>query len=422
MQQLKKIGAIGGAISLVLCWPLAVGQIGQNVIRDGVEHLNTPAVMAEVVSYDRGYLSSEVQTRYVVTDPDLAYQLELDGLPSEYIVNSHVTHGLFNVSATSVLENVSDFPLQLDTVTQLNGNTNYTLTLDTWNTAINGSDGAMVSVSASELKGYVTVLGEMTYELTMPSVEVDFVSGEKLLVSGVTGSGDGRMQNGFWLGEQEMSIADTSVVETSQQPILTMKNARYAFSSALEEVSKRVNSQHVVTIDNVVMPQGEADNLTVDFELGDLDADSFEYLVNMYQDNPQLTQADIESALPYIDTLFSKGFYLAMNKMSLTFGGKGEFESKWKLQIPEGTDNITQSPDSIMTVMTGNLETFFSDGLVELYPFIEQEVDSAMDAGFVQKIEKGYEVKAELKDGSLVFPNGQQIPLLALLLPAMMHQ
>ena len=34
MQTIKRIGAVGGAIALALCWPLAVGQIGQSVITD----------------------------------------------------------------------------------------------------------------------------------------------------------------------------------------------------------------------------------------------------------------------------------------------------------------------------------------------------------------------------------------------------
>ena len=49
MKQLRKIGAIGGAISLALCWPLAVGQIGQNAITDGVAKLNNSSNQAEIV-------------------------------------------------------------------------------------------------------------------------------------------------------------------------------------------------------------------------------------------------------------------------------------------------------------------------------------------------------------------------------------
>ena len=421
MHQLKKYGAIGGAISLALCWPLAVGQIGQNVITDAIAHINNDSMTAEIVSYDRGYLSSQIQTRYVVLDPALIEQLALDGLPNQFVVNSEVSHGLVSLSATSVLENMEEFPITLETVTQLNGNTDYTFSLDSWNQTTDGADGAMVSITPSVLKGHVTVLGEMTYDLDVPSVEVDFNSGEKLLVSGVKGTGQGRKQNGFWLGDQEVSVGDVSVMDSTQSALFGMKNAQYQFSSSIEELSQRVNSKHVVGVEDLVTSEGTVDKLSLDLELGDLDSGSFEHLIALYQNNPMLTAEDIQTAIPYVETLFSKGFYLSMNKMALTLGDAGEFESQWKITVPEGTDNITQNPAMVLPALTGNLDTFFSNELVEQYPFIKQGVDEAIVMEFVEQTDKGYEIQAELKDGNLVFPNDQEIPLMALLLPAMMQ-
>ena len=131
--ELKKLGAIGGAIALVLCWPLAVGQIGQSVIQDGIANLSSDSVKAEIVDYDRGYLSSTVTTRYTVLDPALAEQLAIDGLPSEIVVNSDISHGLFSLSAESLLQNMPEFPLTLNTTPQLNGNTDFDLQLSAWN-------------------------------------------------------------------------------------------------------------------------------------------------------------------------------------------------------------------------------------------------------------------------------------------------
>ncbi len=421
MHQLKKYGAIGGAISLAFCWPLAVGQIGHHVISDGIAHLNSGSLKAEIVSYERGYLSSEVQTRYTVADPELASQLELDGLPAEFLVNSHVSHGLISLKATSTLDNVETFPLTLTTITQLNGNTDYTLAMDNWHQSMEGDGGAMVSVTPSTLKGHVTVLGEVSYDLNIPSVEIDFNTGEKMLLSNMTGSGQGRKQNSFWLGEQEINIADMSVFDSGQTSLFTMKSGQYKFSSSLDDASKRVNSQHVVSATKLLMPEGEADNLIVDLEFGDLDSHSFEQLVNMYQNNPVLTAADVQAAIPDVETLFSKGFYLSMNKMAVTLDDKGQFESTWKITVPEGTSNVTQNPAMILPALTGNLDTFFSNGLVEQYPFIKQGIDEAMAMEFISQDDKGYQIRAELKDGNLVFENGQKIPLMAILLPAMMQ-
>ncbi|PUZ93517.1 DUF945 domain-containing protein, partial [Vibrio vulnificus] len=94
MNNLKKIGAVGGATSLALCWPLAVGQIGQNVIEDAVAKLNSAQLQAEIVKYDRGYRTSEVTTRYTIVDPVLVEQFETDGLPLVYEMQSRLTHGL----------------------------------------------------------------------------------------------------------------------------------------------------------------------------------------------------------------------------------------------------------------------------------------------------------------------------------------
>lgn len=381
-------------------------------------HVSHPSVQAEIVKYDRGYLSSEVTTRYVITDPNLVEQLALDGLPSEYLVNSHVEHGLLSLKATSVLDNMDELPLTLNTVTQLNGNTDYSLVLDNWNQA---NDGAMMSITSSELKGHVTVLGEMTYQLAIPSVEVDFSSGEKLLIAGIEGSGDGRIQSGFWLGEQSLKIADMSVFDTEQSPMVAMKNAQYQFSSALTEATERVSSQHVVSLDSIETEHGNVDKFLMDMELGNLDAKSFEYLVNVYQNNPELTPEDIESVIPYVDTLFAKGFHLTMNNLSVSLADKGNFETKWRVEVPEGTENITQNPDAILPALKGDLDTYVSDELLNLFPMLNQAVQEATANEFVVKKDQGYQVKAELKDGNLVFENGQKLPLLALLLPVMMQ-
>ncbi len=419
--ELKKLGAIGGAIALALCWPLAVGQIGQSVIKDGITNLSSDSVKAEIVDYDRGYLSSTVTTRYTVLDPVLAEQLAIDGIPSEIVVNSDISHGLFSLSAESVLQDMPEFPLTLNTTTQLNGNTDFDLQLSAWNQVSEGVDGAIVSVTPSTLKGHVSVLGDITYDLDVPSVEIDFNSGEKVLMSGLSGQGTGKKMNSFWLGEQTLKVTEASVVNIDQTPLFSMHDSQYTFRSSFDEMAKTVSSQHQVDLNDLLTSDGKVDSVSIDLAFGDLDSESFEKLVNLYQNNPMLTSADIETAIPYVENLFSKGFYLAMNKMAVKLSEDSEFESKWKITVPEGTSNVTQNPAMILPALTGDLNTFFSSGLVTEYPFIKQGIDEAMVMELIQETEQGYQIQAELKEGNLVFENGQQIPLMALLLPALMQ-
>ncbi|WP_391087424.1 DUF945 family protein [Vibrio sp. NH-UV-68] len=419
--ELKKLGAIGGAISLALCWPLAVGQIGQSVIQDGVTHLNSDSVRAEVIEYDRGYLSSQITTRYTVIDPILAEQLVVDGLPTELVVNSQVSHGLFSLSAESVLENVDDLPLTLETVTQLNGNTEYILKLDHWNQVTEGQDGAIVSVSPSTLSGHVTVLGDMTYQLDVPSVEIDFNSGEKMVLSGLQGEGEGKKVDSFWIGEQTLKLARAAIVSGEQSPLFALSDSQYRFVSSFDEAAKTVSSQHIVELNKLVTSEGDVDSVSLDFAFGDLDSEAFAHLITLYQNNPVPSNDDIQTAIPYVDSLFSKGFYLAINKMEVNLNQQSRFETTWSINVPKGTDNVTQNMAMILPALTGDIDTYFSNGLVTQYPFIQQGIDEAMVMELMQQNDTGYRIKAQLKEGSLLFENGQEIPLMALLMPALMQ-
>lgn len=419
--ELKKLGAIGGAISLALCWPLAVGQIGQSVIKNGVTHLNSDSVRAEVIEYDRGYLSSQITTRYTVIDPILAEQLVVDGLPTELVVNSQVSHGLISLSAESVLENVDDLPLTLETVTQLNGNTEYTLKLDYWNQVTEGQDGAIVSVSPSTLSGHVTVLGDMTYQLDVPSVEIGFNSGEKMVLSGLQGEGEGKKVDSFWIGEQTLKLERAAIVSGEQSPLFALSDSQYRFVSSFDEAAKTVSSQHIVELNKLVTSDDDVDSVSLDFAFGDLDSEAFAHLITLYQNNPVPSNDDIQTAIPYVDSLFSKGFYLAINKMEVNLNEQSRFETTWSINVPKGTDNVTQNMAMILPALTGDIDTYFSNGLVTQYPFIQQGIDEAMVMELMQQNDTGYRIKAQLKEGSLLFENGQEIPLMALLMPALMQ-
>lgn len=419
--ELKKLGAIGGAISLALCWPLAVGQIGQSVIKNSVTYLNSDSVRAEVIEYDRGYLSSQIITRYTVIDPILAEQLVVDGLPNELVVNSQVSHGLISLSAESVLENVDDLPLTLETVTQLNGNTEYTLKLDHWNHVTEGQDGAIVSVSPSTLSGHVTVLGDMTYQLDVPSVEIDFNSGDKMVLSGLQGEGEGKKVDSFWIGEQTLKLARAAIVSGEQSPLFALSDSQYRFVSSFDEAAKTVSSQHIVELNKLVTSDGDVDSVSLDFAFGDLDSEAFAHLITLYQNNPVPSNDDIQTAIPYVDSLFSKGFYLAINKMEVNLNEQSRFETTWSINVPKGTDNVTQNIAMILPALTGDIDTYFSNGLVTQYPFIQQGIDEAMVMELMQQNDTGYRIKAQLKEGSLLFENGKEIPLMALLMPALMQ-
>ncbi|MGR5192828.1 DUF945 family protein [Vibrio rotiferianus] len=420
MQNLKKFGAIGGAISLALCWPLAVGQIGQSIIEDGIANMNDDMVKGEIVEYDRGYLSSVVLTRYTVVDPEIKSQLERDGLPTAFDVTSDLSHGLTSLTADSKLVDADFLPLTMHSTTQLNGNTDFTLNLASWSYQ-NEAQGMHLSSSPAQITGNVTVLGDLNYQVSVPSVQVDFENGEEIHLTELTGQGKGKQAKGYWLGEQSFSLEKLDVVDATLAPMFLIENANYSGYTSLNEVGDKLSTNLVVGAQKMLLTDGTSvDNFKLDFAIGDVDSQSFDQIMSMYQSSPMLDEQEIQKLLPHVDTLFSKGFNLSVNELSLAFG-EGKFRNEWKLSIPQGTDNITQDPMKLVTATTGSLNTYFSDELVNLYPFIQEGVDELMVMELLDKTEHGYELKAQISDGKLKFENGQEFPLIALLMPALMQ-
>lgn len=155
----KMIGAVGGAVALGLCWPLAVGQIGESAIKDGLNNFESSSTKAELVNYQRGYLSSQMQTRYKITDPTIVAQLEAEGIPTEILVDSTLTHGLMGVSAVSTLPQFPEFPLQILSNTKLNGNTDYTVKLEQWNYVFQGEEPVAVTIEPSANERFFNDIG-----------------------------------------------------------------------------------------------------------------------------------------------------------------------------------------------------------------------------------------------------------------------
>ncbi|MET2899829.1 DUF945 family protein [Vibrio rotiferianus] len=420
MQNLKKFGAIGGAISLALCWPLAVGQIGQSIIEDGIANMNDDMVKGEIVEYDRGYLSSVVLTRYTVVDPEVKSQLERDGLPTAFDVTSDLSHGLTSLTADSKLVDADFLPLTMHSTTQLNGNTDFTLNLASWSYQ-NEAQGMHLSSSPAHIIGNVTVLGDLNYQVSVPSVQIDFENGEEIHLTELSGEGKGKQAKGYWLGEQSFALEKLDVVDSTLTPMFLIENANYSGKTSLNETGDKLSTNLVVGAQKMRLTDGtDVDSFKLDFAIGDVDSQSFDQIMSMYQSSPMLDEQEIQKLLPHVDTLFSKGFSLSVNELSLAFGA-GKFRNQWKLSIPQGTDNVTQDPMKLVTATTGSLNTYFSDELVNLYPFIQEGVDELMVMELLEKTESGYELKAQISEGKLKFENGQEFPLIALLMPALMQ-
>ncbi|MCL9782748.1 YdgA family protein [Vibrio sp. S4M6] len=423
MNRLKVFGAVGGAVALIVIWPLAVGKIGQDAITKVVENANGKAVSAKIVSYDRGYLTSVVKTKFTVEDPGLVDQLKADDMPTSFTVTSDISHGLYSLTAHSTVDNNDKLPLTMDSTTLLNGSTDYRVDLGNWHfSSKDTKDPFSVTAAPSYLSGSVTVSGKATYKLNIPSIEMDFASKEKMLISDLTGEGQGKREKGFWLGNQTIKLKKVNIDDAKGTSTFSLDGAQYKFNSNLDDKNTRIDSHNVLSVDNIQTSDGgKVSDLVFDATIGDIDRQSFEELMSLYQKDQTLSQDDLKKVVPYINTLFEKGLYLSIDKFAMHVG-KGQFDSDWKFVIPEGTKGVVQNPMVILTALKGHINSFFSNELVTEYPFIKHSVDSALASKMVEKKDKGYELKTKIEDGNLVFEGGQKVPLIALLMSGMAHK
>ncbi|MEI8633378.1 hypothetical protein P4S72_17675 [Vibrio sp. PP-XX7] len=64
----------------------------------------------------------------------------------------------------------------------------------------------MLSISPSTITGNSSVLGEIDYQLSVPSIQFDFASGTQVKIDSLTSAGHGKKDTYFWIGSQSVQI------------------------------------------------------------------------------------------------------------------------------------------------------------------------------------------------------------------------
>lgn len=419
MENIKQIGAVGGAVALLLCWPLAVGHIGHQVINHGLAEIDSNQISAEIITYDRGYLSSNVTTQFSVTDTSLKQQLISEGLPTQWLVESHIKHQLFSLAAESRLPEYPDLPITMQSQTRLNGNTDYSVQMDNWHFQSEGEQPFHLAVQPITLSGSISRAGELSYHLQLPSARINFIDGQTLQISEFVAQGYGHQEHNFWLGQQALKLANLTLFDDEDGVVFSANQGNYVFVSSLDESKQRFTGQHNLVIAELANEEGNIKQLTFDFSLADLDSQAFEQLSELYHDYADSPFDTLNRALPVMERLFAQGFSLNLNQLSAVVG-EGEFNAKWLLSVPMGTDNILQDPTSILPALTGEVDNYISQQFAEDFPFIQMTMDELVMMEMATQDENGYYIKANLKQGDVLFSNGTQVALLSLLMPLFM--
>jgi uncharacterized protein YdgA (DUF945 family) len=440
MNSLKKYGAVAGGIAIVACWPLVVGQIGQNLIMDNITKASNSMLSTQLVSFDRGYLSSELISKVSVVDPGLKVQLESDGLATEWYLVSEIDHKLLTLDAKTRLRDYPNVPVSISSVSQLTGNTHLIAKLDKIDYAFKDSpEKWTLDILASELIADFSPDSEISVTLHMPELNLSNLDGDYIKLSQLSSSARGKKQHQLWIGDQSLSIDSFEIGSLKEENLYVVQGLSYSTISSITPATKDKNntdnksdtstksspvileSKTKVTADQMVAADQQIDNITFEMNLGDLDADNIGLILDTLQSGRHIkNDQDQQRLVSAIDSIFDHGFYIHFDEIGFSYLNQPVW-AKILLNIAPGEAHITKAPMNLPPKLFGDIHFKVPKALVEQVPNLQLSVDQLRTKGYITETKSDFEFYAKLEDGNVVFSNGEKLPMIAALMPLFMR-
>ncbi|MEF1342231.1 DUF945 family protein, partial [Vibrio rotiferianus] len=122
-----------------------------------------------------------------------------------------------------------------------------------------------LSSSPAHITGNVTVLGDLNYQVSVPSVQIDFENGEEIHLTELSGEGKGKQAKGYWLGEQSFALEKLDVVDSTLSPMFLIENANYSGKTSLNETGDKLSTNLVVGAQKMRLTDGtDVDSFKLD--------------------------------------------------------------------------------------------------------------------------------------------------------------
>lgn len=426
-----KYAAMAGAVAIAAIWPFATGQIGQSQYQAEIEKAQLPYLTVENVKYDRGYLSSDIVTRFSLTGSTKAYYEE-EGLPTSFSVVSQVNHGFLSVSSTSSLDMTPEVkalsevlwpsgesPFVLETTTSIFGDTEYQMNVR----AVNGGDSDItVTTSPMAITGTADKDGNIIYQLNMPNAELKGVEGEKLTFSNITGQGEGKMVDEMWVGKQVFNTASASLTEvtgltaTMTNLVLDIDNSLVSASggdvATVETSDLRISNNNTFSFEKLDVPQIIVlDNFKLGINFKNLDYSTLLALANTADSmSAEPTEEELMALMTLLDLLVEKG--MTFELLPLEMGTpEGQVDAKFTLSIEPGLGSVTQNIGALMSKLGGEVYVNVPAAYVHGMPEVSASLGNLEPYGFISESEKGVTLEAKIEGDEAVSPSGERIPL-----------
>lgn len=419
---LGKYGAIAGGLAVVACWPFATGQIAHSMYEREVDQRTTADFTLEEQSYERGYLSSQAVTR-VQFKGESKVLLEQSGLPVAYEITSEISHGVLGVSSSNTLVMTPELqqitqkvwpgnptPVRLDLDTLLTGASDYHLTVAPFSLSESNSN-----LTASELsvKGEIDRKGRGKATFSLPALAFNDDNGQQLKVDTITGSGQGYLQEGLWIGNQSLSIEQAQLDNGNGQSVQLAQVELEIGNELVESASARaLNNTNQLTVGEITLPdQTRWRNLVVALDANHLDYTAMSQIAllsSQWQEGPAPGSASaMEQAV--VDLLQS-GLSVNLSPASLTLP-EGDVSVDMRLELSGGDATGEFGLNQLVSQLSGNLDVAVPNVLLSRSPWREK-VSNLSSAGFVTQSEKTTTLTARIEGNQVVGSSGNTVPLM----------
>ncbi len=430
MKKLRTYAALAGGVAVLGCWPLVVGQIGQQLITQNLGRVSNAMVATELVSYDRGYLSSHFLSKVRIADPSLKKQLEMDGNPTEWFFSSDVQHGLFSLDGVTTLRDYPDIPFVISSHSQLSGDTRFTAKLDRFSYDFpQSAPGWKLSMQPTELSGSVTLERLLSASFTLPQVELSNQNGEYFRLSDLNSRAEGQMHHRLYVGQQNLTVGSIELGSADEDSLYLLEGLNYQMSSDLTEETKQKDGQmqpalfaskNVINIDKLVIAEQQVDDISFSMQAGDLNADNLDTILDIVQLDQSQGLSSQQRLVEAVDSLFNHGFYLHFDKLGLSYLNQ-PVSGKVELNFPSGEAHVSRRPMQMLDKLQGDIYAQVPKALINQMPNLQQGIDQLHAKEYITQTDSDFKFTAKLEDGNLLFSNGQKLPIIAALIPLFMR-
>ncbi|MGF1679952.1 DUF945 family protein [Photobacterium minamisatsumaniensis] len=424
---LRKIGAVGGAVVVALCWPFATGLVGEQIYMDTVGKYENPYFSVTNDDYDRGYLGSDAVSRIEVKD-ELKYIFEDEGLPTVWYIAHRITHDFMGVSSTSELQVDDELkpiaealwgkdvaPATFSTSTALTRKTDFTFTINPIKTE--EFHGGNADISAFVMEGTVNAKGAGDFRYTLPSAELTTDANEAMSLKGLQGGGEGVLDGQFWIGHQEMSLDSVSFKDIASEQSVDAEHISVSMKNVLSQPTEEIKeplltNSNAVKAGKVTLLDGkEYRNFNFQMAFSELNYPALSRLGDLSDSlDGQLTEQEAQDVSRALDLLVAKGLSFAISDLSVTTP-EGDVDSNIHLTLSPGIINISENIGQLAEKLNGEININLPLDLVDTDPVLSERVKMMVKNSIAEKSDTHYSLKMQIEGDKVVLASGDQLPL-----------